>query len=231
MWKRKVNRRSDSMERGLKSGLSIILLVITGYLSAGCGQDEMTDEQAEAMPIVTFQMCPSSDGVEDYLRILGDGSAEEDISRCYNVTPKDISEEYGFRIFKSDLTCSSQLLYENELYPLGECFGGYGVTSFAVADLNADGAFELYFTYSWGSGIPRSQVGYFDSASGEIAEFDFADWFSELILTADGDQNLYVYRAEADVKSFVDIEMSAGEQAAYLIAEEGEISLISLLEE
>lgn len=219
------------MKRGSKSRLSVILLFVIGCMSAGCRQNEMPDEQAGAMPIVTFQMSPSSEGVEDFLKLLGDEGAEGDPDRYYNVTPEDISEDYGFRIFKSDQTCSSLLLYENTLYSLGECFGGCGVTSFAVADLNADGAFELYFTYSWGSGIPRSQAGYFDSASGEVTSFDFESWFGELLLETDDEQTLCVYHAGCDGKSFVDMELSAGEKAAYITAEEGEISLRSLAEE
>lgn len=219
------------MKRGSKSRLSVILLFVIGCMSAGCRQNEMPDEQAGAMPIDTFQMSPSSEGVEGFLKLLGDEGAEGDPDRYYNVTPEDISEDYGFRIFKSDQTCSSLLLYENTLYSLGECFGGCGVTSFAVADLNADGAFELYFTYSWGSGIPRSQAGYFDSASGEVTSFDFESWFGELLLETDDEQNLCVYHAGCDGKSFVDMELSAGEKAAYITAEEGEISLRSLAEE
>lgn len=210
---------------------SLIALFIMGMVLTGCGQNGKPDEPVDIMPIVTFQMCPSSEGVEDFLKLLGDESAEDDPERYYNVTPEDISEDYGFRIFKSDQTCSSLLLYENTLYSLGECFGGCGVTSFAVVDLNADGAFELYFTYSWGSGIHRSQAGYFDSASGKVTGFDFVSWLGELLLETDDEQNLCVYHADCDGKSFVDMELSAGEKAAYITAEEGEISLRSLAEE
>ena len=114
-------------------------------------------------------------------------------------------------------------MYEGELYPLGPCLGGYGVTSFAVADLNEDGAFELYFTCSWGSGIPRSEIGYFDSAEKETVMFDASYWMQELLLEADDSDLLCVYDAKASVNSFVDIEMSPEEKVGSVAFDSGTI--------
>lgn len=219
------------MKRFSKGWSAMIALIAAGFLSVGCQQNGRPEEQTDSIPVVTFQMCPSSDGVEDFRKRFDEQHTEGEVGRYYNVTPEDISQDYDFSIFKSDLTCFSLLLYNNETYPLGECFGGYGVTSFAVADLNKDGAFELYFTYSWGSGIPRSEVGYFDSASREVVIFDFSNWFGESILETDNDQNLCVFSADWEVESFVDIELSARDKIACIAADGDEISLVSLQEE
>lgn len=216
--------------RNGKSGTRcILILVLTGFLLTGCQRKEQQDAQQGGQEIdtsvVTFQLMPSSDGVADFQQILGIYEEEYDSDHCYNVTPQEISDNYAFRIFKFDKSCCSFLLYEDEVYPLGEWFGGYGVTSFAVADLNGDGAFELYFTYSWGSGIHRSQVGCFDTATKETTIFDFVNWFAESVLETDSDQVLCVYHADSHVNSFVDIEMTAEDKIAWITADAGRISL------
>ncbi|MDE5865781.1 MAG: hypothetical protein K2H31_04165, partial [Lachnospiraceae bacterium] len=152
----------------------------------------------------------------------------ENAGHYYNVVPENISNDYGFSIFKNDFSCKSELVYDNKKYPLGEWVGGAGVTSFAIADLNEDGEFEIYFTYSYGSGEPRSEVGYFDTASKKTVIFDCEKGW-ELLLEMDSNNLLCVYDADFDTynrKSNVDIEMSAGEKLASIVADNGEISLM-----
>lgn len=204
---------------------STLLIIAAGFMLTGCQQNEQHAEREETMPIVTFQMVPSSDGVEGFLTLLDGYRGDFDDDLCYNVTPKDIADKYDFSIFKFDKSCSSFLLYDDKVYPLGEWFGGYGVTSFAVADLNEDGESELYFTCSWGSGIHRSQVGYFDTASKEAVLFDFSIWFQEWMLGTDSDNALCVYDADCHIKSYVDIEMSARDKVASIIVDGENISL------
>jgi hypothetical protein len=43
-------------------------------------------------------------------------------------------------------------------YSLGVGLGGYGLTSFCVADQQRDGVPELYTTSSWGSGLHRAEL-------------------------------------------------------------------------
>lgn len=52
----------------------------------------------------------------------------------------------------------SLLIINRKLYPLCIGLGGYGLTSYCVADLNHDGVPELIYTYSWGSGIHRARL-------------------------------------------------------------------------
>ncbi len=241
----------EQMKRIKKSKRIIMTLVLAVFMLNGCGQNDQQVEQQNATDIVTFQMVPSSNGVEDYIeQVFGDDYDEENAGCYYNVVPEDISNDYGINIFKSDLSCYSALEYDNEEYPLGGWFGGFGVTSFAIADLNEDGEFELYFTYSWGSGIHRSQVGYFDTASKETVIFDnsslysgddeeipeemrvmpFSNYFNESLLKADSNNILCIYNVDwekdCNIKSYVDIEMSAGEKLASIVADNGEITLV-----
>lgn len=226
-----------------KSKRLVTVLVIAVLMLTGCQQDKQQAERENNLPIetITFQMTPSSNGVDDFLKTFDNDREEQNNGSFYNVVPEDIANNYGINIFKNDSTCYSALVYDNKTYTLGPYFGGYGVTSFAIADLNNDGKFELYFTCSWGSGIIRSQIGYFDSANKEIVIFDSAslstdddtvsiviNYWGELLLVADSDDALCVYSADYPInrKSFVDIEMSAGEKIASVVAENGEIFLV-----
>lgn len=141
---------------------------------------------------------PTRDNVEAF------AFAKDQAGVPYNVTPVGFAERYGFEIFKWSETGSSILRYEGKIYPLGEFFGGFGVTSFAVADQNADGREELYFTFSWGSGLPRSCVGYFDTADKTVKEFEWQNFLEEALLCVDENQQIAVYSAAGEFGSVND---------------------------
>lgn len=200
----------------LAAASALILLTPAGCRKKG---------QPDPADTMVFQMTPSSGNVELFLETLGEYRSGYDSDTCFQVTPQEIADRYGFEIFKFDTSCASFLLFEEEVYPLGVWFGGYGVTSFAVSDLNEDGDPELYFTYSWGSGIHRSQVGYFDTAAKELVSFEFADFGYDSLLQMDGENRLCVYRADCNVNSFVDMELSAVEKTAEIVWDYGKITL------
>ena len=203
--------------------LLIVLLIISSFAISGCQKPKQ--ENAEA--IITFQLSPSTDDVDDFLTLLGEYESGYESDICYNVTPKEIQEKYSFKIFKFDTSCNSFLECEGKIYPLGTGFGGLGATSFAITDLNGDSAVELYFTYSSGSGLHRSQAGYFDTASGEMSELDFIHYNNDSVLGADG-QTLCLYDAQCNIRSFVDIELSAGEKLASISCESGKITAVGI---
>lgn len=206
--------------------IGILLIIAACFLLTGCRQNEQHVEQEDTMPIVTFQMVPSSEGVDDFLKLLDGYRGNYDDEQCYSVTPEDIADNYNFNIFKFDKSCSSFLSYDDKVYPLGKWFGSHGVNSFAVADLNGDGKFELYFTGLCGSGIISAYVGYFDTASKENVIFDYYDPFQTWMLGTDNNNTLCVYDADYHVKSNVDIEMSAREKVASIIFDGENILLI-----
>ena len=80
---------------------------------------------------------------------------------------KKIKEDFGtIEILKFSfidngfLDGMSFIHYENNYYPLGLSFGGYGLTEFVIRSGNL-GAW-LYFIYSSGSGIHRTHLGIFN---------------------------------------------------------------------
>lgn len=199
--------------------LTTILSISMGTI-AGCQKSSPQTREA----IVTFQLTPSSDGVDTFMELLGTYDSGYTSDTCYNVTPEDIQKKYGINIFKFDTSCNCFLQYENKVYPLGTGFGGLGATSFAVADLSGDGSVELYFTYSCGSGRHRSLAGYFDTASHEMIDLDFINYDKDSVLAVDNGQTLCLYDGECDVASFVDIKISAGDKLASIVWESGKIT-------
>lgn len=203
-------------------GMSALTLILTAvlFIIPGCLQNKQSGEYMDV-----FQMIPSSRGVDEFLeRHHSKSPSELGSGICYNVTPEIISGRFGFDIYKFDTSCESLLLYKDQVYPLGEWFGGLGVTSFAVTDLNKDGSFELYFTYSWGSGIPRSLVGYFNSSDNQIVTFDFTAWYKEMVLGTDRDGTLCVYEADCNINTFVDIKLVPGAKIGSIVCADNNIS-------
>lgn len=63
------------------------------------------------------------------------------------------------------------ILYGEKVYPIGEAFGGDGITSVLVADLAGDKRPLLIYAFAWGSGRHRSQIGVFDLHAKEPKEY------------------------------------------------------------
>nr|WP_308624072.1 hypothetical protein [uncultured Eisenbergiella sp.] len=192
----------------------LLLLFITGW-------------RQEPRPVVkTFGLTPSTEGAEAFSALHRSSAAGYGQETCYKVTPAALSEEYGIAVYKYDSSCASFLLYEDAVYPLGTWFGGFGVTSFALADMNRDGREEVYFTFSWGSGMHRSQIGYFDTAQRTVTVFDYSNYEGDMVLKTDGKGSLYACNAVCDAASFVDIQLTPVSKAASVECRLGLISLV-----
>lgn len=149
---------------------------------------------------ITASDAQVSDFVARNTDFISDYASDE----CYNITPDFIAGNSDYAIFKYGSSTQSFLLYEGEVYDIGTCFGGYGITSMALADLDQNSAYELYYTFSWGSGAHRSQVGYFDPDGKEIHVFDYALFDSDLILTVNQSGELCVNKAAFEEESWID---------------------------
>ncbi|WP_053372893.1 M56 family metallopeptidase [Paenibacillus sp. FJAT-27812] len=137
----------------------------------------------------------TQDGVDAFLALQKDFKSGYDTDKCYNITPESIKENAKYTIFKYAESSASFLLYEGEVYPLGEWFGGYGVTSMALADLDSDGETELYFTYSWGSGLHRSHAAYFNPSAKEVVTLPYMPMNEDMALVNNRDGSLSLYAA------------------------------------
>lgn len=119
-------------------------------------------------------------------------------TRLSEHTTDELWERLGAQLFVvegGELRCESYLVREHRVHPLCNGYGGHGVQSACVTDLDADGEPELSYTYSWGSGIHRSLVG--------VCGFEGdAFWNEEADVAYVGD--LFV-RKESDTRVLVEI--------------------------
>jgi hypothetical protein len=100
-----------------------------------------------------------------------------------------------FRVSDGVREDNCYLVFDGVVEPLGESIGGHGVMSCCVTDLDGDGAPELTYSYSWGSGIHRSHVAVARIDSGRLV-------VEEPDLAFSGD--LFV-RKESDARVLVEI--------------------------
>ncbi|OME81335.1 hypothetical protein BK120_16875 [Paenibacillus sp. FSL A5-0031] len=158
---------------------------------------KLDEEIVESESIVGTQ-----NGVDAFLALQKDFNSGYDTDKCYNITPQSISDNSEYSIFKYDKSAASFLLYKGVVYRLGEWFGGFGVTTMALADMDNDGDSELYFTYSWGSGLHRSHAGYFNPSTKEIVTLPYTNMNKDMTLVDHGDGSLSLYGA--DISNLID---------------------------
>lgn len=203
--------------------------------------------------ITVFGLTPSKDGVEEFAqRAYEEGShpvhysavditgldvilanlraIRDNTAPYYNVTPKEITEKFGFRVFKNEDNCESYLLTENAVCVLGCGFGGLGTTSFAVADLDpSTEGYELYYTYSWGSGILRSQVdmiGLADlSQPLDLNRYPYTIPHINMVLRNENGRLITCAAAAngGNITSFVDMNLAAGEKTGEFIMQDNRL--------
>ena len=89
-------------------------------------------------------------------------------------TTEDIWRQLSAQVFRmkeGELKTGEEgcglLIKEGQIYWLGGCFGGSGLMSLCVADLNYDQHPELIYSYSWGAGIHRSEIALYTEQSSQ----------------------------------------------------------------
>lgn len=202
----------------MKKAITLILVISVLCTFVSCGSKDQYTSSSEnkylpiQAPFNSLSIRSSEEGVEDFLKLLGDYKSGYANENCYNITPTFISNNSQYKIFKFEKSCTSFLLFDGLTYQMGGSFGGYGVTSVALADMNRDGQYELYFTCSYGSGIHRAQVGYFDPAKKQVLVFDKTYKNSNCILTMNSDNILSVNRAKIHFQDFVNFDITAHDE-------------------
>ncbi len=174
----------------------------------------------------TFVITPHEDGVAAFIKLQNIFKSSYKDDKCYNITPTYIADNSDYMIYKYNQSCESFLMFENHIYTLGTGFGGYGLTSLALADSNDDGKQELYFTFSYGSGIHRSQVGYFDPARSEVIVFEDSIMDKDIELSTDRDNNLCVFSADIKITSFIEFKLTKKDILYRVIFQNKKISLV-----
>jgi hypothetical protein len=176
---------------------------------------------------VSLSVRGTQEGVKGFLALLKDaGPQMYESDTCYNITPDDILKATGYRVFKFDTSCATYLLFENGIYPLGEWLGGLGVVSMAAVDLDEDGQLELYFTYSFGSGLHRSHAGYFDPVLKQAVPLSPAMPGMDMIVLTNKTGGLSLYEAAFPFSGdFVNYKALGTKHIADITFENGKIVL------
>jgi hypothetical protein len=104
-----------------------------------------------------------------------------------------------FRIADGPFMNESFLIDGESVLPLGTAFGGRGLTSLQIADLDGDGSAELLFTYAFGSGLHQSRIGMYAPAHGKDRLFEAGTGFlGDLSLFKEGMSTVRVRVLEPD---------------------------------
>ena len=94
-----------------------------------------------------------------------DGATWHSRPHLKELTPQELWDRAKAQVFKQrDYTESIEevdayLIQGMKICPLSVGFGGNGLDSLCVCDLNHDSKPELAYTFSWGSGIHRTHLG------------------------------------------------------------------------
>ena len=164
------------------------------FMNTGSAQTTLDTLAPESELTIT----PSKEQVAAFETQNNDFKSPYDTDECYNITPDFIADHSGYTIFKYEECRETFVLYDGQIYRLGEYLGRSNITSMALADLNKDGQYELYYTFLWGSGILRSQIGYFDPANKKVTVFDCSVFISDLMLTVNEAGDLCVNTVTPD---------------------------------
>jgi RNA polymerase sigma factor (sigma-70 family) len=77
----------------------------------------------------------------------------------------------AFKVNKGVRSHECYVIKAGTVYHIGQAFGGFGVRSLGVADLDKSGRPTLVYVFSWGSGVHRAHVGMFDVGAKEPKEY------------------------------------------------------------
>jgi hypothetical protein len=115
----------------------------------------------------------------------------------------EVLKQVGARVFRI-----TESPFENETFlishsgvviPMGTAVGGQGVSSMALSDLDQDGQAELYFTYSFGSGIHQTHLGVYAPAYDPEKIYAAETYYlGDLILFSDQQNQVGVRVVEPD---------------------------------
>lgn len=181
------------------------------------GLDDPISE--EASDIVVFELTPSKSGVDEFHANNPSITSLYKDDELYNVTPQEITEKYGIRLFKYSKSCETYLEYKGETRLLEQGTYSPGTELFAVADLNRDGYYEIYYTFAQKTNIQNyARVGWFDTATEKSNNYSHSKWQDHLFLTAE-DGKLGIYNAELTNTDSVNIKSVKKEKLGEIIAD------------
>lgn len=164
--------------------LGLLIILLLSIPASGCsalfpGLEENVDRPA--MDLIADQI-RSQQADPDYGFLLGLDEIPIDLP--------DIQPPIKvYRVDQGPYFGETFVLQGDAVHHLGTAFGGFGVASLLVTDLDHDGNSELTYSYSFGSGIHQSRIGMLDPARqpAVIIEADFT-YLGDIGLDQQGDE-------------------------------------------
>jgi hypothetical protein len=133
----------------------------------------------------------------------------------YDITPKEVKEEVGCQIFKINYSCETYVVYKSKVFHIGFGFGGLGIVSLMTCDFDGNGQKDLIYTFSFGSGLHRSQIGVFNFSKEKEEWPNFSQLNNDVMLEKISDDNFKIYIAKVeDVINFIHFNLSKQEYVA-----------------
>ena len=144
---------------------SCTLLCLLACFAASCsGLEENPGQGEHARTEERIELEQATKLVSDLIASRrGSSGADTDVS-LEELGTEEMWEVLGVQLYKviSGLDLwNSFVVHDGRAHFLATGFGGHGIQSACVSDLDGDGEAELTYTYSFGSGVHRSHVAVF----------------------------------------------------------------------
>lgn len=175
-------------------------------------------------------------GVDEFATLLEGKNIQlesNDMNKCFNITPDFVADNSEYQIFKFSDTSESFLVYQDEIYKIGNNKRGKGILNFALADNNQDEIPELYYAYEWSvSEILRSNVAYFDPISKKEIGLN-KNYREQIVALISANQNSELWVYTADISNYednVNMNINAKLESDVIVNTENSIRLIERTE-
>ena len=165
---------------------------------------EMMGIKAYKIPLLQRKRSYSADNFKKLLskfntfnNIKPDNQYDNEINYSeYDITPEDVKKDLNCQIFKINYSCDTFVICKSKLFLIGTGSGGYGTVSIKTCDFDKNGQKDLIYTYSWGSGLHRSQIGVYNLSDGKEEVLDFMIRDKDVVLEKISDTKFDVYIAD-----------------------------------
>jgi hypothetical protein len=171
-------------ERMVRNSPLCLLVTICTWLSACTGDTCTVAEANELIEEYIFSVSPQMNkGFKvDVREYVDDGLSKMNVQMFKNKTTP--YENYDF------------LISDKKVIQLGGAFGGFGITSYCISDLNNDSEYEIVYAYSHGSGISRMNIGLWSETLSSLGSL--FTYRGTLKLEKNADGRIFMYDAYYD---------------------------------
>lgn len=208
----------------MKKYLSLSLLIVSSICLSGCTNNVFEELEYKDCYIFNERNLNDIENIDNFEKYLQEHyenyidlkqNVPDVIDYAKDITPKDLKKvcnifkfpflELGF------LSGMTYLYYENNYYPLGGSLGGYGVSQIVFLNNTKDKTHELYYLYSYGSGIHQTSIGrfVFEKKRNDVI-YHNDDYENDFCIVYSTDENFlldlnYAHLSYSTNKYFIDV--------------------------